>query len=141
MKVSHVPSHMCGSGPFYQLLYFHLSFNKSRSIFLLQHNSIPISFHTSIPYISQKLQGIMLYTFNPALRRQRQADLYEFKASLVYMMTSRPPRATKWDLVFKKKSHFNLFSSSFCVFNHHMMSLILRYLSLVPAKHSYGPVT
>jgi hypothetical protein len=30
----------------------------------------------------------------PALRRQRQADLYEFEASLVYRASSRTARAT-----------------------------------------------
>jgi len=30
----------------------------------------------------------------PALRRQRQADLWEFKASLVYIVSSETARAT-----------------------------------------------
>lgn len=32
--------------------------------------------------------------FGPALRRQKQADLCEFKSSLVYMEHSRPARST-----------------------------------------------
>ena len=31
----------------------------------------------------------------PALRRQRQADLHELEASLVYRVSSRPARATQ----------------------------------------------
>ena len=31
----------------------------------------------------------------PTLEKQRQADLYEFKASLVYRVSSRIPRATQ----------------------------------------------
>ena len=30
----------------------------------------------------------------PALRRQNQVDLYEFKANLVYIVNFRPARAT-----------------------------------------------
>jgi hypothetical protein len=33
-------------------------------------------------------------TFNPALERQRKVDVFEFKASLVYVVSSRPVRAT-----------------------------------------------
>lgn len=46
--------------------------------------------------------GVMVHTFNiPALSRQRQANLREFKASLVYVVNSRTAR-TKWrDLVSK----------------------------------------
>ena len=39
-----------------------------------------------------------------ALRRQRQADLCEFKASLVYTMSSRTARATERDSFKKKKT-------------------------------------
>lgn len=36
------------------------------------------------------------YTFNLCLllRRQKQTDLYELKASMVYLTSSRPARAT-----------------------------------------------
>jgi hypothetical protein len=37
--------------------------------------------------------------FISALRMQKQADLYEFKASLVYISSFRPVKATKQDLV------------------------------------------
>ena len=37
----------------------------------------------------------MAHTFNPALRRQRQTDLCEFEASLVYRASSRTVRATQ----------------------------------------------
>jgi hypothetical protein len=30
----------------------------------------------------------------PALRRQRQVDLYELEASVVYIMSSKPTRTT-----------------------------------------------
>jgi len=40
----------------------------------------------------------------PALRRQRQVDLYyEFEASLVYRVSSRTARGTQRDLVLKKQ--------------------------------------
>ena len=39
----------------------------------------------------------------PALRRQRQADLCEFKASLGYRASSRTVRATQRNPVMKKK--------------------------------------
>lgn len=34
-------------------------------------------------------------TFSPALGRQRQGDLFEFEASLVYTVDSRTARATQ----------------------------------------------
>jgi hypothetical protein len=37
----------------------------------------------------------MAHAFNARLRRQRKADLQEFKASLVYRVSSRPGRATQ----------------------------------------------
>ena len=37
----------------------------------------------------------MAHTFNPALRKQRQSDLWEFKANLVYRVSSRAGRATQ----------------------------------------------
>ena len=40
----------------------------------------------------------------PALGRQRQADLCEFKASLVYSVSSRTARATQRNPVSKKKT-------------------------------------
>jgi hypothetical protein len=40
----------------------------------------------------------------PALRRQMQADLCEFKASLVYRVNSRTARATQRNLVSKKQN-------------------------------------
>jgi hypothetical protein len=39
----------------------------------------------------------------PALRRQRQVDLSEFKAILVYRTNSRTARATQRHPVFKRK--------------------------------------
>jgi hypothetical protein len=36
--------------------------------------------------------GKRVYAFNLALVRQSQADLFEFKASLVYIASSRPTR-------------------------------------------------
>jgi hypothetical protein len=40
----------------------------------------------------------------PALRRQRQADLCEFEASLVYRVSSRTGRATQRNPVCKNKN-------------------------------------
>jgi hypothetical protein len=37
------------------------------------------------------------------LRKQRQAELCEFEASLVYVVSSRPSRATQRDPVIKKE--------------------------------------
>jgi hypothetical protein len=39
----------------------------------------------------------------PALGRQRQAEFCEFKASLVYRVSSRTARATQRDLVLNKQ--------------------------------------
>lgn len=36
---------------------------------------------------------------NPALRKKRRVDLYEFQASLVYIASLRTARTTQWDLV------------------------------------------
>jgi hypothetical protein len=44
-------------------------------------------------------------TFNPALRRQRQKDLYEIEASMVYISSSRLSRATQRDSVSKTKQN------------------------------------
>jgi hypothetical protein len=40
----------------------------------------------------------------PALLRQRQVDLYEFEASLVYRVSSRTARATQRNPVSKNKN-------------------------------------
>jgi hypothetical protein len=40
----------------------------------------------------------------PALRRQRQADLSGFKASLVYIMSSRIAKATQRNFISKTKT-------------------------------------
>jgi hypothetical protein len=37
-----------------------------------------------------------------ALKKQRQVDLYEFKASLVYIVSSRTARATEMAIVSKQ---------------------------------------
>ena len=39
------------------------------------------------------LTGVMVHTFNFRFGRQRQAELYEFKASVVYILSSRLVRA------------------------------------------------
>ena len=40
-----------------------------------------------------------------AHRRQRQEDLYEFTASLVYIVSSRQPRLLHSENLYKKKDH------------------------------------
>lgn len=35
--------------------------------------------------------GVLIHTSNSSILRQRQEDLYEFEASLVYTMSSRQP--------------------------------------------------
>jgi hypothetical protein len=47
----------------------------------------------------------------PAFRRQRQVDLCEFKASLVYRASSRTARATQRNPVSKKKKKVLVFLS------------------------------
>ena len=37
---------------------------------------------------------VVAHTYDPALRRQKEVDLCEFKAILVYIKSSRPARAT-----------------------------------------------
>lgn len=41
----------------------------------------------------------------PALGRQRQADLYQFKAGLVYRVSSRTARVTQRNTVLKNKTN------------------------------------
>lgn len=43
-----------------------------------------------------------------ALRKQKQIELCEFKASLVYKLISRTARATQWDLVSKNKKNLKI---------------------------------
>ena len=43
------------------------------------------------------------HTLIPALRRQRQVDLWEFKGSLVYIESSRAAKAIQWDPVSNKQ--------------------------------------
>lgn len=38
--------------------------------------------------------GVTVHVLIPALRRKRQADLWEFKVTLVYTMNSKPARVT-----------------------------------------------
>ena len=45
----------------------------------------------------------MAHTFSPSIRRQRQVDLCEFRASLVYILSSRIARAISRDPVSKHK--------------------------------------
>ena len=50
----------------------------------------------------------MFMPFILALGRQRQADLCEFKASLVYRVSSRSARATQGDLFQKQTNKHKL---------------------------------
>jgi hypothetical protein len=38
--------------------------------------------------------GVVVHAFNVTLRRQKQVDIFKFKASLVYIVSSRTARAT-----------------------------------------------
>ena len=49
---------------------------------------------TGLLYI-QNLGAVVVHAFNPTLRRQRQAELCEFEASLVYRASSRTARTTQ----------------------------------------------
>jgi hypothetical protein len=46
---------------------------------------------------------VAAHTFNPCIGRQRQADICEFEASLVYRASSRTAKATQRNPVSKKK--------------------------------------
>lgn len=53
----------------------------------------------------------MVHAFNPSAWRQRQVDLYEFKASLVYRVGSRTTRNTQRNRVYVyvyTQAHTNL---------------------------------
>jgi hypothetical protein len=56
---------------------------------------------------SVKFQDVSLGSgdkcFNPSIRRQRQEDLHEFEASLVYRASSRTARATQINFVMKSQ--------------------------------------
>lgn len=45
------------------------------------------------------------FSLIPVLRRRKLEDLYELKASLVYIDSSRPVKATRRDLVLKTNKH------------------------------------
>ena len=48
----------------------------------------------------------MVHTFNPSIGRQKQVDLCEFRASLVYRVSSRTAMATEKSCLGKKEVHF-----------------------------------
>jgi hypothetical protein len=50
---------------------------------------------------------MVAHTFNPALRRQSQANVCEFDASLIYKGSSRTARATERELISKNKQTKN----------------------------------
>jgi hypothetical protein len=47
----------------------------------------------------------LAHTLVPALKRQRQASLCEFKASLLYRNSSKTARATQWNPVSNKQTN------------------------------------
>ena len=49
-------------------------------------------------------QAVVVHTLIPVLGRQKQADLCEFKASLVYRVSSRTVKATQRSPVLKNKT-------------------------------------
>jgi hypothetical protein len=49
--------------------------------------------------------GVMIHTFNPSLGKQRQADLYEFEASLVYIVSFRTAKATHSETLSQTKQN------------------------------------
>ena len=53
--------------------------------------------------MSQKFKVSQVVSTWSALYRQRQTDLYEFKASLVYRVSSRTARAEQRNPILKKK--------------------------------------
>ena len=56
--------------------------------------------------------GVEAHTFNRALRRQKQADLCEFEASLIYRVSSRTARVvTQRNSALRKISNFRIFKT------------------------------
>ena len=65
----------------------------------------------------------------PAVRRQRQVDVCEFEASLVYRVSSRTARATERNPVLKKKTKPNQNKTKIKMFHsagHGSLSIIPR---------------
>jgi len=58
--------------------------------------------HQKLLTTEPELLSLFFFALMPALRRQKQADLCEFQASLVYRSSSRTAKATQRNLVFKK---------------------------------------
>lgn len=56
----------------------------------------------TISKISKIVLGLMGHALNPSLKRQRQGDYCELLGSMVYIVSSRIPRATSRDHVSKK---------------------------------------
>jgi hypothetical protein len=52
-------------------------------------------------------QAVMVHTLMPALGKQRQINLCEFKASLVYRVNSKTAKATQRNSVSKNKTKQN----------------------------------
>lgn len=51
--------------------------------------------------------GMVVHTFIPELEKQRQANLYESEASLMYTENFRPTKDTYWDPALKTNKQQN----------------------------------
>ena len=60
------------------------------------------SHHSNVTVKESKLRQMLAHAFNPCTQRQRQAELLEFEASLVFRVNSRTARATQRNPVSKK---------------------------------------
>jgi hypothetical protein len=65
--------------------------------------------------INQENAGARWWPLGPALRSQRQADLCEFEASLVYRTSSRTVRATQRNPDLEKQNQTNKQKCSTCL--------------------------
>lgn len=61
----------------------------------------PLEMLTKWLRISLEEPTVGAHTFRPAFKRQGKVDLYDFQNILLYAVSFRPARATKWELLSK----------------------------------------
>lgn len=68
----------------------------SRHLYPLSHLPGPITYHF-VYVLPMCYTTVYYHPFNPNTQAQKQSYLYEFEASLVYIVSFRQARATQWD--------------------------------------------